>query len=220
MNYTLQVQQIINNIQDIEGLTFLQFARMLNLDLPMDLTHAKGWIGQAIEKYLGATAGCLPIPDFPDLNLELKTLPLHQNAKVSESTYVTTLPLLGDFSLIWEQSSCFQKLQQVLWILIEGDKAIPYHQRRIIKGILWQPDALQNEILKRDWETITEMVIQGQVEEIHGGIGEYLHIRPKAADSSMTTQSMNQQGQVIQTLPRGFYLRTQLTNQFIQMQNK
>jgi DNA mismatch repair protein MutH len=209
----LQVQQILNKTKDIEGLTFLQFARLLNLDLPMDLTHAKGWIGQAIEKYLGAKAGSLPIPDFPDLNLELKTLPLNHQAKASESTYVTTLPLMGHLNLIWEQSACYQKLQQVLWVLIEGDKATPYHQRRIIKATLWKPSPEQSEILKRDWETITEMVIQGEVEKIHGGIGEYLHIRPKASDSLITTQSMNEQGQVIQTIPKGFYLRTKLTNQ-------
>jgi DNA mismatch repair protein MutH len=211
----LQVQQIFNKAQELQGLTFLQFARMLNLELPVNLTHAKGWLGQAIERYLGASAGCLPIPDFPHLNLELKTLPLNQNAKASESTYVTTLPLLGHFNLQWESSNCFQKLQQVLWMVVEGESSIPYHQRRFIKAILWKPSEVQNDILKADWELITEMVIQGQVEEIHGGIGQYLHIRPKAADASRTTQSINVQGDIIHTLPRGFYLRTQLTNQII-----
>jgi DNA mismatch repair protein MutH len=207
----LQVQQILNKAQELEGLTFLQLARILDLSIPYDLKFAKGWLGQAIEIYLGAKAGCLPIPDFPDLNIELKTLPINQHGQVMESTYVTTLPLLGGIHLCWKESPCFKKLQQVLWIPIEGDKTIAYHHRRIGQAKLWQPSVEQEEVLKYDWEIITEMVIEGKIEQIHGGIGQYLHIRPKAANSKVVTKSMNDDGDMIHTLPRGFYLRTQLT---------
>lgn len=213
MNYQLQVSQILLKAQELEGLTFSQLARMLNLQVPYEAKHAKGWLGQAVEQYLGAQAGCLPIPDFPSLKMELKTLPINSKARVMESTYVTTLPLLGNFSLSWEQSHCFQKLQLVLWLPIEGDRTIPYVKRRIGRAILWQPNDAQYSILKKDWEEITDMVIQGHIEKIHGGLGRYLHVRPKAADSKSLTKALNEQSEMIQTLPRGFYLRTRLTQE-------
>ena len=216
MNCQLQVSQILHKAQELEGLTFSQLARMLNLPVPSDPKNAKGWLGQAVELYLGAQAGCLPIPDFPALKLELKTLPINAKGRVMESTYVTTLPLLGDFSLQWEQSACFQKLQLVLWLPIEGDKTIFYGHRRIGQAILWQPSDEQYRILKKDWEEITEMVIQGHIEKIHGGLGQYLHVRPKAANAQKLTRALNDQSEIIQTLPRGFYLRSQLTQEILE----
>lgn len=211
MSYQLQASQILSKAQELEGLTFMQLARMLNLNVPQESTHAKGWLGQAVEIYLGAQAGSRPIPDFPSLNIELKTLPINHKGRVMESTYVTTLPLSGDFILDWEQSACFQKLQQVLWLPIEGDRDISYPHRRIGKAILWKLSKAQYDILKKDWEEITEMVIQGHIEKIHGGIGQFLHVRPKAQNAKALTLAMGEQGEVIQTLPRGFYLRSQFS---------
>jgi DNA mismatch repair protein MutH len=200
---------------EMEGLTFSQLGNRLGLPVPTLALQAKGWLGQAVEKFLGATAGSLPIPDFPNLNLEIKTIPLTTTGRVQESTYVTILPLRAPFELEWRASSCYQKLQQVLWIPIEGDASIPYAQRRICKAILWKMPEEQERILKADWELIMDMVIQGQVEEISGSIGSYLHIRPKAANASILTQSLDAYGHDIQTLPRGFYLRSYFTQQII-----
>lgn len=216
MNYQLPVSQILDKALELEGFTFSQLARVLNLSVPSDSKHAKGWLGQAVELFLGAKAGSLPIPDFPELKLELKTLPINAKGRVMESTYVTTLPLLGDYSLHWEQSPCFQKLQLVLWIPIEGDKSIIYGHRRIGRAILWQPNDEQYPILKKDWEDITDMVIQGHIEKIHGGLGQYLHVRPKAADATSLTYALNEQSEIIQTIPRGFYLRSQLTQEIFE----
>jgi DNA mismatch repair protein MutH len=202
---------------EMEGLTFSQLGNRLGLPVPTLALQAKGWLGQAVEKFLGATAGSLPIPDFPNLNLEIKTIPLTATGRVQESTYITVLPLRAPFELEWRSSSCYQKLQQVLWIPIEGDTSIPYAQRRIGRAILWQMPEVQEQILKADWELIMDMVIHGKVEEISGSIGTYLHIRPKAANASILTKSLDAYGDDIKTLPRGFYLRSCFTQQIIEM---
>jgi DNA mismatch repair protein MutH len=200
---------------ELSGLTVLQLAQSLNLSPPNHLTIAKGWLGQTIELFLGAQAGCLPVPDFPSLEIELKTIPVNQKRQVMESTYVTTLPLIQHKQFRWEESTCFKKLKKVLWIPIEGDKNIPFLQRRIGQAILWSPSDEQYQVLRSDWEHIIEWVLMGKIEQINGSIGQYLHIRPKAAHSRVLTKTMDAEGQVIQTLPRGFYLRTALTNQII-----
>lgn len=202
---------------EMEGLTFSQLGNRLGLPVPTLALQAKGWLGQAVEKYLGATAGSLPIPDFPNLNLEIKTIPLTATGRVQESTYITVLPLRAPFELEWRSSSCYQKLQQVLWIPIEGDTSIPYAQRRIGRAILWQMPEVQEQFLKADWELIMDMVIHGKVEEISGSIGTHLHIRPKAANASILTKSLDAYGDDIKTLPRGFYLRSCFTQQIIEM---
>ena len=208
--------ELMDRALALEGLSFLQLAQTLEIPPPSPhLTHAKGWLGQSIEKFLGAEAASLPIPDFPQLKIELKSIPLNAQAKVMESTYVTALNLYRNIELQWEESVCFQKLYKVLWIPVEGDSSIPVLKRRIGRPVLWSPNALQMHILKTDWETIMEMVMLGQVEKLNGSIGEYLHVRPKAADASALTTSLNDQGDLIQTLPRGFYLRTRLTQQII-----
>lgn len=208
---------ILAKAQELEGLTFAQLGHQLNLPIPATSTQAKGWLGQAVEKFLGATAGCLPIPDFPNLNLEIKTIPINGLGKVLESTYVTVLPLREPFYLEWRSSSCYRKLQHVLWVVVEGEQAIPYPQRRISRAITWKPTIAQEEILKADFELIMDMVIHGRIEEISGSLGCYLHIRPKAANASALTAAMNTDGESIQTLPRGFYLRSHFTQEILQM---
>ena len=206
---------LLEKAYQLEGLTFLQLARILNLELPQHTKHAKGWLGQSVERYLGATAGSKAMPDFPSLGIELKTLPLSATAKVLESTYVTTLPLLLEPPLIWELSVCYQKLKKVLWLPIEGDKRIPFAHRRIAKAVLWEPNAAQEMQLKADWSLIMEMVLTGKIEELDARLGEFLHIRPKGAHSKVSTLAMGEDQDLIRTMPRGFYLRSSFTQSIL-----
>lgn len=213
----MKQNELLAKAQELSGLSFFQLAQCLNLAVPTQTTHAKGWLGQAVEKYLGASSGSLPQPDFPELSIELKTVPVDKNARVLESTYVTVLSLLSDLEYDWQSSVCYKKLQNVLWIPVEGEKNIPFHQRRIGQARLWSPNEQQYLVLKQDWENIMEMVVTGKVEKLNGSIGHYLHVRPKAANASVITDSFDEDANLIKTLPRGFYLRTRLTNQIMSL---
>ena len=46
-------------------------------------------------------------------------------------------------------------------------------------------------------------------------MGEALHIRPKAANGAALTDARGLDGQIIQTRPRGFYLRKTFTQQIV-----
>lgn len=204
-------KELMERCQAIEGLSFSQLAMALNLSIPEHPLQRKGWAGQAIEIALGATAGNKSLPDFAMLGIELKTLPINHLGTPAESTFVTTIPLLTLHQQTWQTSQCFAKLKRVLWLPIEGDKAIPFPHRRIGRGVLWSPSKAQEAILEKDWSELTFMISSGMLTEITASMGEYLQVRPKAAHGKSLCYGFDETGNKILTLPRGFYLRASFT---------
>lgn len=204
-------EDLLQRCHAIEGLSFSQLATFLHLAIPEQPIQRKGWTGSAIELALGADAGNQSAPDFIDLGVELKTLPINASGIPSESTFVTTIPLLTIHQQTWQTSHCFAKLKRVLWLPIEGDTRIPFYHRRIGRAILWSPNATQEEILANDWLELTLMITTGRLSEIDGRIGQYLQVRPKAANAKSLCYGFDEFGNKIQTLPRGFYLRSRFT---------
>ena len=207
--------ELLERCQTIEGLSFIQLASRLGLSIPHHPLQRKGWAGQAIELALGTTAGNKPIPDFSALGIELKTLPINHLGKPAESTFVTTIPLLTLHEQTWKTSHCFDKLKRVLWLPIEGDKNIPFSERRIGRGILWSPSVDDEAILAKDWSEFALMISTGRLSEINASMGDYLQIRPKAATAKSLCYGFDEVGNKIQTLPRGFYLRCGFTKNIL-----
>ncbi|KTD18540.1 DNA mismatch repair protein mutH [Legionella lansingensis] len=201
----------------IEGWSFWQLAASLQIDIPSEHTKRKGWVGLAVEMALGATAGSKSLPDFSSLGIELKTLPVSSTGKPAESTFVTSIPLLTIHQQQWETSQCYAKLKRVLWIPVEGDRQIPFPQRRIGHGFLWSPNPAQESILASDWQELVFMISSGHLEKIDATIGEYLQVRPKAANARSLCYGFDQEGNKILTLPRGFYLRSGFTSQILNL---
>ncbi len=197
--------------QAIEGLSLAQLAARLELHIPDNPTQRKGWVGMAIELVLGANAGSLAQPDFLHLGVELKTLPINHLGKPAESTFVTTIPLLTVHKQVWKTSQCFAKLRRVLWLSIEGDVRIPFMHRRIGRGLLWSPTAEVEAALANDWFELTSMIGTGMLDAINASMGQYLQVRPKAANAKSLCYGFDEIGNKILTLPRGFYLRSSFT---------
>lgn len=204
-------EALLNRCQSIEGYSFAQLARYLNWVIPELSLQRKGWVGAALEKILGTTAGNQAQPDFVHLGIELKTLPLNANGKPAESTFVTSIPLLTIHKQTWETSQCWAKLQRVLWVLLEADPNIPFAHRRIGRAILWSPSFAEQQILAQDWMDLTSLLSQGRLHEVDARMGQYLQVRPKAANARSLCYGLDEQGQKILTLPRGFYLRSAFT---------
>jgi DNA mismatch repair protein MutH len=60
------------------------------------------------------------------------------------------------------------------------------------------------------------MIALGQIENITARHGQYLQLRPKAANGDVLTEATGKNGQVIRTRPRGFYLRKEFTEKILQ----
>ena len=69
-------QELLARARDLAGKTLGELAWKHGRSVPKDLRRAKGWFGQLIEETLGATAASLAEPDFQQLGIELKTIPI------------------------------------------------------------------------------------------------------------------------------------------------
>ncbi len=76
INAPQNLQELQLRCQQITGKTIAMVASELELEPPNSLLHTKGWLGQLVEAYLGATAGARALTDFTNLDVDLKTIPL------------------------------------------------------------------------------------------------------------------------------------------------
>jgi len=210
-------QELLERANTLTGKTIQSLANELGVVTPEQLLANKGWTGELIEHYLGASAGNAPAPDFCEIGVELKTLPIGPNNKPRESTYICVVSLLPDDTTRWETSLVKRKLARVLWVPVEGDPAIPLPQRRIGSAFLWSPDQSQENVLRNDWEELMEMVLTGKLEQITARYGKYLQIRPKGQNAKSLQAGIDAGGSIAPTQSRGFYLRTSFTNLILKL---
>jgi DNA mismatch repair protein MutH len=208
-------QELMERANSLAGITIQQLAIKMNTNVPESLVHAKGWFGTLLEQYLGAEAASAAKPDFINLNIELKTIPIDKNGRPKESTYICVVQLEPSALSSWEDSLVKHKLTEVLWIPFEASKTIPITLRRIGSPVLWKPDSVQESQLKNDWQELCDMIALGKIDKVSSAMGSYLQIRPKAANSNSLAKDKNQHGTNAMTLPRGFYLRPSFTQSII-----
>ncbi|AXP77442.1 DNA mismatch repair endonuclease MutH [Haemophilus influenzae] len=209
------LEQLLSQAQSIAGLTFGELADELHIPIPPDLKRDKGWVGMLLERALGATAGSKAEQDFSHLGVELKTLPINAEGYPLETTFVSLAPLVQNSGVKWENSHVRHKLSCVLWMPIEGSRHIPLRERHIGAPILWKPTAEQERQLKQDWEELMDLIVLGKLDQITARIGEVMQLRPKGANSRAVTKGIGKNGEIIDTLPLGFYLRKEFTAQIL-----
>jgi DNA mismatch repair protein MutH len=209
------IQELMQRAESLAGLTLGEIAQVAKVKVPPHFKREKGWTGQLIELCLGATAGSKTQQDFAKLGIELKTIPINELGRPMETTYVCYAPLTQIAGMQWHTSSVKNKLQNVLWVPIDGRREISPKDRCVATPFLWSPDQVQENQLREDWEELMEMISLGQVEKVTAKHGQYLQLRPKAANGSALTDAIGEHGQVIQSRPRGFYLKKQFTQQIL-----
>lgn len=209
------LEQLLAQAQSIAGLTFGELADELHIPVPIDLKRDKGWVGMLLERALGATAGSKAEQDFSHLGVELKTLPINAEGYPLETTFVSLAPLVQNSGVKWENSHVRHKLSCVLWMPIEGSRHIPLRERHIGAPIFWKPTVEQERQLKQDWEELMDLIVLGKLEQITARIGEVMQLRPKGANSKAITKGIGKNGEIIETLPLGFYLRKEFTAQIL-----
>lgn len=203
--------ELLARADALAGVSIATVAARLGVTVPLDLSRHKGWVGNLVERALGASAGSKPEPDFGELGIELKTLPVDPSGKPYESTFVCTIAMSELCDVEFEQSRVLRKLSRVLWLPVEGDRRVELAKRRFGAALLWSPDADQLSALRFDWEELAGLVVRLGFDAVTGHAGRFLQIRPKARDASVRRRGLDAQGALVSELPRGFYLRQSFT---------
>ncbi len=203
--------ELMDRARGLGGRTVVELARALEVPLPANPRRAKGFVGQLVERALGASAGSRAEPDFPALGVELKTLPVNRAGRVRESTFVCTAPLTRAGESEWQSSRVRSKLARVLWVPVEADPRVAPAHRRVGAAFLWSPSAEQEAVLEADWLELTGRIGAGQVEALDARRGQALQLRPKGADATARTRAFDADGAPFMAPVRAFYLRARFT---------
>ena len=203
--------ELLGRARRLAGHRLGDIARAHHQRVPRSLKSQKGWVGNLIEVALGARAGSKPVPDFEHLGIELKTLPIGANGRPRESTFVCTLPVDMLDEPDWATSHVRRKLHRVLWIPVQADPDLPIAERRVGSALLWSCDGEDGPALRADWEELTALVRMGYIDDLTAHRGRYLQVRPKALTSDETRLTVGEDGWLVATRPRGFYLRASFT---------
>jgi DNA mismatch repair protein MutH len=208
-------EALLAQARALAGLTVGELAAALGTPPPARLGERKGWTGELLERALGASAGAEAAPDFPDLGVELKTIPLLPGGRPAESTWVTRVPLdPRRLAAPFAQSALGAKLACVLWVPVEARRADD-RDRRIGRALLWRPDAAERALLERDHEDLAALILAGRVDEITARLGEVLQIRPKGRDGRSRARALGEDGHPTWTSTRGYYLRATFTRRVL-----
>jgi DNA mismatch repair protein MutH len=203
--------ELLARAYGLVGRTLGEIGSELAVTFGADTVHTKGKLGELVERALGASGGTGAVHDFPGLGVELKTIPVDAELHPRESTFVCTIALRDAESVEWESSWVRAKLARVLWVPIETPRTSPWQERTVLEPLLWSPSPEQEAGLRADFEELMGTIAIGRIEALTARDGRWLQVRPKAATGSVRTTVIGLEGEVIRTIPRGFYLRASFT---------
>ena len=196
---------------ELEGRTLGELAASVSLSLAGGTLRTEGKAGAVVERVLGATGGSAAVCDFPELGVELKTIPVREDGQPRESTFVSAFSLAFADRAEWSSSWVRRKLACVLWVPVLTPEGLALAERRIGRPLLWRPTPAQEAVLAADFDTIMGLVGIGRVEALSARAGRWLQARPKAAHGRVRTLAYGAADERIVALPRGFYLRARFT---------
>ncbi len=211
------IGELLQRARHLAGRRIDEVASRLGFRVPPDLRGHKGFVGQLVELALGASAGSDPEPDFPDLGVELKTLPIHEDGRAAESTYVCVARVDGSESLDFRDSHVSRKLERVLFVpvVLPRSETLPLGERTFGMPFLWEPSAEDLARLTHDFRHLQMRIRLGESEDIRGREGEVMQLRPKAMSSRERTWGVSEEGWLVPVKPKAWYLRASFTSELI-----
>ena len=208
------VSELLLRAQALEGFSVQALAGQLGFIVPDNNVRSKGFVGQLVERALGADPKAGELPDFPGLGVELKTIPVREDGRPSESTFVCSIHMESADRDEWETSRLYNRLKNVLFLPIDSSKIAPLPERRFGRAILWQPQEAEWRVLHDDWEDLMGAIGSGRGGNLSAREGVALQVRPKASDASVRTMAPGAQG-LQMSLPLGFYMRAHMTQNIL-----
>ncbi len=202
------LQDLLRHARSLLGASLADLAEGLGLPVPSGRVRTKGWSGQLIEHELGA-GGQAADPDFAELGVELKTVPVGPDLLPLESTAVCQIDPVAIAGESWGTSYVRRKLATVLFLALEvPENTTSVGDRRVSAVRLWSPSADEEKLLRADFELFVRDYFRcGRAAEITGHLGRVLQVRPKARRASDQRAAFGTDGQPTRVGRCGFYLR-------------
>jgi DNA mismatch repair protein MutH len=209
--------QLLRHARALLGTSLADLADGLGLGVPIGHLRTKGWAGQIIERELGAGDGGEHGPDFAQLGVELKTVPVTTDLVPLESTAVCQIDPIAIAADSWASSYVRRKLARVLFVALEvPHRAVPVGDRRVTAVCLWTPSAADEALLASDFEHFVQVFFRtGRASEITGHQGKVLQVRPKGRNAADVRRAYGPRGQPIWLGKCGFYLRPGLVGRIL-----
>jgi DNA mismatch repair protein MutH len=201
------VAELAERVRALEGVSIAELAAQHDVAVGGPMLRRKGVAGQLIERALGASAGSRAVPDFVELGIELKTIPVQRDGRPRESTFVCSFAVADADRAEWASSAVRKKLAHVLFV--------PLHAERVGRAVFWRPTPDQESILRADFDDLVGMIALGHVDALSAHHGHWLQVRPKAAHGAVRTRAYGPDDEPIATIPRGFYLRARVTAELL-----
>ena len=110
----IDTEMLLARAKALSGMTLYELAQRSAIPLPAEPKRVKGYIGRLVERALGGgSSDTRPATDFPELGVELKTLPVDRDGRPRESTFVchADLKLLAEVE--WERSRVCEKASSI-----------------------------------------------------------------------------------------------------------
>lgn len=190
----------------IKGAKISDLVELLEIEKPKNSVHAKGFVGQIIEYILGAHAKNQALPDFTNLDLELKTMPVDENLNPLESTFLCHANL-KNVETNFYKSTLYKKIRFILFVFIKTSKNTNVLDREIVGFYFYKASDEDLKIFKADFDELNDLIVQGFANNINARIGTYIQMRPKCATGNDLTEYYDENCEIKYTRPRGFYLR-------------
>ncbi|MFO0746184.1 MAG: MutH/Sau3AI family endonuclease [Myxococcota bacterium] len=204
------LEALLQRARGLAGKSVAMLGKQVGHRVPRSLHGHKGFVGMCVELALGAKAKSSPEPDFPHLGVELKTIPVRSDGRPTEATHVCVAALDGSELREWRASLVYRKLARVLFVPIEDPPDTALRDRRIGMPWLWLMGPDEEAVLQRDWSELGARIRAGEVDSIRGVDGVALQLRPKSQTAADTTAGIGDEGWLVSTQPRAWYLRPSL----------
>jgi DNA mismatch repair protein MutH len=207
-----ELAALMNHARALVGVELAELADQMGLPVPPRAAgpeRTKGWSGQIIERELGVETKGTSGPDFANLGVELKTVPVDGAGKPHESTAVCQIDPVAIAGESWETSTARKKLARVLFVaLLVPTESRSVGERRVSAVRLWSPSSEQERTLRADFDLfVREYFRRGRSDAITGHLGVALQVRPKGKDAADRRDAYDERGAAARVGKCGFYLR-------------
>jgi len=159
-------KELLERVAAVQGVPFAELAAAHGIQWSAEPSRNKGLAGRIVEAAMGLPANPRQEADLSHLGLEIKTVPVGPGLKVLEMTKITMLNFQDVADHPFEGSNVEHKLRSIIFVPVmklEPDRPDQWYIR---SPFIWFPSNAAYRQLKRDYESVREIIRAGDVERI------------------------------------------------------